>query len=460
MKKIGVFGLGISALATADYLMAKGRDILLDDDNIEKVISNGKFNKYLNNTTKPSSNTNTAIARPFIEWDYNNIEYVVISPGISNKHKIHQLCKEHNVEIFCDIELLYRQKKNSSTLVAITGTNGKSTTTALTHHILQQIMPHREVMIGGNIGIAAMNLPTDVENAIYVLEVSSYQADYLINTKFDCAALLNITPDHIDRHGSMAGYIAAKKRILQGAKHCFIDNSSQNTHELADELAKEQPINTFHAEQYFTDEHQFKNLRGKHNLQNITAAIKLALSVYDDKLLTLTQNELQKKAIFGKIKNAIESFKPLEHRVEVFYETDDFIFINDSKATNAEASLAAIKTYNDSYWLVGGVEKDGGIKMLSPYFAGFRYIFLFGQSKDSFAKTIEAANCQNYKTFDNIAEIIDYIKNNLKNSKKEIKNNSKSVILFSPACASFDQFKNFEERGTTFKNMVASVFCD
>lgn len=403
MKTYGVFGLGKSGKATVDYLLARADRVFAWDDN-------------------EASRAGIECTDPH-KWDWTNIEALVLSPGIPlthpKPHYIVKLAKNQGQKIICDIELLWLDNQKA-TFIGITGTNGKSTTTALVGHILKE--NGFDVAIGGNLGTPALTLG---KHHYYVLEMSSYQLDLIDKARFNIAIWINISPDHIDRHGDMEGYILAKKNIFKnGNETAIIGSDDQYSRRVFGEfksaipITKDKPLG------------EFPRLPGEHNQQNINAAYEAcrAVGLNDEKILA-----------------SVKTFPGLEHRIEQVAVINNVKYINDSKATNADSTSNALAAFNDIYWILGGVPKAGGIAGLGKFFPRIKQAYLIGQASDEFAATLEGK--------------VPYKKcGDLKNAVNEAAKDAKSgVVLLSPACASFDQFRNFEERGAYFKNLVLEL---
>jgi len=422
MKKYAIFGLGKAGNAVAKAL----QDCYVWDDNEE---ARSEFP----NATPPE------------QWDWNEIEALVLSAGIPlthpEPHPIVKIAKKNNTPIICDVELLYRQNPNAS-YVGITGTNGKSTTTALIGHVLKQA--GEDVEVGGNIGIPAMSLPQS-EEAIYVLELSSYQLDLLDSFAPYISLLLNISPDHLDRHGGMDGYVATKKKIFNHSECNVIGMDDEYSEKIADEIGNVKISIDAQSDTYFKGEtlvykgaeHAINrpvSLIGEHNKQNIVAAFAVC------SMLDIAPQQ---------IISGVESFAGLPHRIQMVTAIKNVAFINDSKATNAESASKALACFDDIYWIAGGREKAGGIESLAPFFPKITKAFLIGEAQDDFAKTLEGK--------------VEYsICNDLETATKKayksaVSSGKKSTILLSPACASFDQWASFEKRGDAFIDITESL---
>jgi UDP-N-acetylmuramoylalanine--D-glutamate ligase len=417
-KTVGVFGLGKAGTSAIKALAASGANIVAWDD-------------------KSTCDYSLEIEK----WPWQILSYLVLSPGIPFTHpvphKVVTLAQKHNVPIICDIELLYLSQSHVR-FVGITGTNGKSTTTALIGHIIREA--NIACQVGGNIGISALELSPLGADGIYVIETSSYQLDLLDKTRFNVAILLNVTPDHLDRHGDMDGYIKAKNRIFRNQTSkdvAVIGVDNPHTKKIAASnvtSARMIPISAFGK----VDElglGALPYLPGAHNKENIAAAYAAcsALHIPHEKIIT-----------------GIQSFKGLAHRMERVAEKNGVLFINDSKATNAEATEKALLSYDKPIlWIAGGKAKEGGIEALKPLFPRIECAYLIGDAQDLFAETLD----QNHVPFVRCGTLDKAVKQ----AYEKARTLSKATVLLSPACASFDQFKNFEERGEIFSNLVKAL---
>ena len=438
-KKVAVFGLGRTGLACIAALEKGGAQVWAWDDN-EAAVSKGK-----------------ADGLPIVdlrEADFSQLDSYVLSPGVPLTHpKPHwSVDKAHTagVEIIGDTEVFARQIAGTGAkVVAITGTNGKSTTTALIGHVLKECGLNVEV--GGNIGTAVFLLEAPTPEKIYVLELSSYQLDLTPSLKADVAVLMNLSPDHIDRHGSMENYAAVKKKIFAGqgkgdiavvsvddgwcraiAEKLPVDRRRQISVEqkLANGVSALDGILQDGAVQI--DLTPMRALKGKHNWQNACAAYCVGVA-------------LGLKA--EQIESAMYSFGGLVHRMEEVGRVGDVMFINDSKATNADAAARALATFDVVYWIVGGRSKEGGVAELAPYFSRVKRAYLIGESAPDFAVTLkDEVDFKMCGTMDQavVAAADDAINDG----------ETHPVVLLSPACASFDQFANFEVRGDEFRSLV------
>ncbi|HXP12485.1 MAG TPA: UDP-N-acetylmuramoyl-L-alanine--D-glutamate ligase, partial [Stellaceae bacterium] len=388
---------------------------------------------------------------------------LVLSPGIPHTfpkpHPVADLARRAGLPIIGDIELLALACKEAR-FAGITGTNGKSTTTALIAHILKEA--GRNVAVGGNLGFPALLLEALGKNGIYVLELSSYQLELTSSLALDVAVLLNVTPDHLGRHGGMAGYIEAKKRVFRnqtsrasaiigvddeicrGIFAALKSAGRQKTVPISAEASAPGGVYVQGGKliddldgqaKPMLDLAQMPHLPGRHNGQNAAASYAAARALGLDAAA----------AIAG-----IKSFPGLAHRQELIAEIDFVRYVNDSKATNADAAEKALACYADIYWIAGGQPKEDGIGGLAPLFPRIRKAFLIGEAAESFAKTLAGrVACEISGTLDQAV---------LRAHQAALEERRQgAVVLLSPACASFDQFKDFEERGERFRALVAKL---
>ena len=395
--------------------------------------------------------------------DWPRMAALVMSPGIPHTHpKPHPAAaaaREAKVPLVGDIELLVRSAP-AARYVAVTGTNGKSTTTALIGHILKE--SGREVAVGGNLGTPVLSFAPLGKDGIYVLEMSSYQLELTQSLACDVAVLLNITPDHLNRHGGMAGYVAAKERIFANQKPsqaAVVGMDDEICRGIAKRLRGEPrqavvPISAeraveggvFVVDGVMTDTtgdrakpvmemRRAARLPGQHNWQNAAAAFAAARRV----------GVSADAAVAG-----IESFPGLAHRQELIATIDGIAYVNDSKATNADAAARALVCYDAIYWIAGGLPKEGGIEPLRPLFPRIRRAFLIGEAAEAFARTLgDAVPCT--RSGDLATAVADA------RAAARVDHVKGAVVLLSPACASFDQFANFEARGDAFRALVADI---
>lgn len=424
-KNLAIFGLGKAGRGALARLQEAGANLCAWDDNHDVVERTQQW--YL-------GEENLSFM-PIQHMPWDRVTALVLSPGVPltypKPHDIVTLARQHGCPIICDVELLYRASPEAM-YIGITGTNGKSTTTALIGHCLKEA--GKKVEVGGNIGTAASALPALEADGIYVLELSSYQLELLDAARFHVAALLNITPDHLDRHGGMEGYIAAKCHIFDHQRpddFAVIAVDDESTQRIMEEY-KDKPGTcvTVSAKDGLLpglDEEALRHLPGEHNRQNVVVACAVlrAAGLTDDEIV-----------------QGIRSFPGLEHRLKTIAKFKHITFINDSKATNADATSRALRSVENIYWIVGGRPKAGGIQSLSPLFDRVAHAFLIGESEDDFAETLEGK-----LDYTRCGTLEKAVKAAFKKASEDMR---PAVVLLSPACASFDQFASFEVRGEAF----------
>jgi UDP-N-acetylmuramoylalanine--D-glutamate ligase len=449
-RKVAVFGLGRSGVSAARALQRGGAEVLAWDD---AAIRREAAGAVLGSGVKFADLAN---------MDWTGVAALVLSPGVPLHFPAPHPCvlaaRAAEAEVICDIELFLRMRARqfaATRVVMVTGTNGKSTTTALIGHLLREA--GYKAQVGGNIGAAVLDLEQLGPNGVYVLEMSSYQLDLIGASRADVAVLLNITPDHLDRHGGLPGYVAAKRRIFNGLASgacAVIGVDDVHGAEIADDLCAQGvqvrriSIGQQRLQSGFlvqdgtlyevmpderhavTDLRGMERLTGAHNWQNAAAACAVVMA------LGVTQT---------RIVQAFHTFPGLAHRMEEVGRIGETRFINDSKATNAEATARALACYDGVHVILGGVPKAGGIDSLAAFFPGIRKAYLIGDAAEAFARTLQGRVA--YQKCGNLAAAVAA-------SVQDTAAQNGSVVLLSPACASFDQFENFEERGEAFRRLV------
>ena len=447
-KRIALFGLGGSGLSTARALIAGGADVTCWDDNpgtVEKAEADGM----------PVGDLHAL--------DWASVDSLVLAPGVPLTHpKPHwsvDLAHAAKTEVIGDVELFCRERRalaSKSPFVAITGTNGKSTTTALIGHLLQSA--GRTVSVGGNIGTAVLGLEPFGENRAYVLELSSYQIDLTPTLDPTVGILLNITPDHLDRHGTLKHYAEVKARIAEMAETTVIAIDDDWTCGVADQaeadgkrIVRVSASQTLEigvymhgstvvsasgsAEAAVADLAGIGSLRGAHNAQNAVAAVAAALAVGLEP---------------AEIAEGLGTFPGLAHRMEIIGRVGEVLFVNDSKATNAEAASRSLASFKSIYWIAGGRAKSGGIESLREHFPKVRRAYLIGEAAGEFAASL-AGQVPNEDSGD-LATAVAAAARAAANDRAP-----EPVVLLAPACASFDQFADFEARGNAFRKLVAGL---
>jgi len=454
-KTVAVFGLARTGLGAVRSLVAGGTTVIAWDDS---------------STARDLGGQEGAEIMPWREWPWEKITALVLSPGVPLTHpKPHGVVEHANsakVPVIGDVELFAREIRvnpdlpGKSPVIAITGTNGKSTTTALVGHILNQC--GFDAQIGGNIGKSVLELSPPSAKTIYVLEMSSFQIDLAPGLVPDVALLSNLSPDHIDRHGTMENYAAIKARLMrQTAKDgqvvigvdddyssaIFTQTSSAGgaqAHPLSVGKVLGRGIFVVDGALYdalggrpfkVMDMGTAAHLPGAHNWQNAALAYGAVRSFVSDS---------------KKIANAIASFPGLAHRMEDVGHIGKTVFINDSKATNADATARALAVYPDIFWIAGGKPKEGGIAPLASFFPRVRKAYLIGEAANQFARTLDGKAL--YEMSGTIDAAVASAAADAAASAAEA-----PVVLLSPACASYDQFKDFEQRGDAFRTLVAKL---
>ena len=442
-----VLGLARSGLTTVRALVAAGVECVAWDDNEA--------------TRKAATEAGVHLVEPdAVDW--SKITALVISPGIPNllpePHPMAASARAAGKPLICDIELLARAQPDAR-FVAITGTNGKSTTTALIGHILKHAGMPCEV--GGNIGRGALDLAPLGPDGIYVLELSSYQLELLETFRAHIAVWLNITPDHIDRHGDMAGYVAAKEHIFdrQKMRDCaIIGIDDQYSVAVYAKLRQRRDIAVvpvalkrtvqrgiaFQAGRIVDADGRVINfadvptLPGDHNAQNAACAW-VACRWFGVPRSALLQG--------------LKTYPGLPHRQERVASVGDVVYINDSKATNADATARALSSYRDIYWILGGQAKEGGVEPLAPWFDRIRHAYLIGEAMELFAGQLEGKVA--YSKCGDLQSALNAAHEAAQAEAAEKK--TKPVVLLSPACASWDQWKSYEHRGDALRAMARAL---
>jgi UDP-N-acetylmuramoylalanine--D-glutamate ligase len=452
-REVAVFGLARSGIAAARALIAGGARVKAWDE------------------AEPARAAAAAQGVPLADLyaaDWRGFSALVLSPGVPlthpKPHRVVELARAGGVAVIGDIELFARAINDlpphaRPKVIGVTGTNGKSTTTVLLGHILTAC--GKDARIGGNIGVGVLDLAAPRAGAFYVLELSTYQLDLTESLRCDAALLLNITPDHLDRHGGFAGYIAAKERVFrnQGAGDwaivgvdtpetaaiCTALIAAGGRHVIAISSARAlgRGVSALDGKIYDAidgpaalalDLARAPALPGRHNAQNAAAAYAAARAM-----------GLPRRAVA----RAIETFPGLAHRLEAAGAIGAVRFINDSKATNADAAAQALACYEPIHWIAGGVAKEGGIDSLSGFFPRIARAYLIGEAGPSFASTLKRAG---------VAAIVSGdLETAVRQAYEDAKREARAIVLLSPACSSFDQFKDFEERGEAFKAIVRAL---
>jgi UDP-N-acetylmuramoylalanine--D-glutamate ligase len=450
-KTVAVFGLGGSGLASCRALRAGGAEIVAGDDsadNLAKAAAEGFVTADLRS----------------VSWA--NVAALILTPGAPLTHPAPHwsvlLAREAGIEVIGDIELFCRERRRhapDAPFVAITGTNGKSTTTALIAHLMR--FAGYDTQMGGNIGTAILSLEPPRMGRVHVIEMSSYQIDLTPSLDPSVGILINISEDHIDRHGTLDGYAAVKERLVAGIKPAGtaivgvddiwcrniadrLDRSGRNVvrvsvrNPLADGVYVERETilrASGGARSEIARIGGIGSLRGLHNAQNAACASACAQA------LGVGLDVLQ---------DGLRSFPGLAHRMEQVGRLGHVLFVNDSKGTNADAAAHALSSFADIFWIAGGRAKAGGITSLAEFFPRIRKAYLIGEAAKEFAETLSARVPH---------DISDTLEVAVADAARDAQASGlpDPVVLLSPACASFDQYRNFEIRGARFRDLVNAL---
>ncbi len=454
-ERIAVFGLGRTGISAALSLKAGGADVHAWDDNEQTRTRAAEMGVPLVD---------------FRQADFTDYSALVLSPGVP-----HQLPAPHwsaikaeraGVPIISDIEIFAREVMSRAPerrpkVIAVTGTNGKSTTTSLIGHIVSSA--GRDAQVGGNIGRGILDLDDLHRGAVYVVELSSYQLERTFSLRANAAVFLNLSPDHLQRHGTMENYKAAKLRIFDNqtpkdAAIIGVDDpyaKSICTQLIAKNGRRVMPISgrrsmgrgacvikgVLYAQinkkcKKITDLNAIENLTGEHNWQNAAAAYAATYAIGIDP---------------ETIAEALHTFPGLAHRMENIGRIANVRFVNDSKATNVNAAAQALKAYDNIYWIAGGGAEKGGIEELEPYFKNITRAYLIGEAAPMFEKTLRAGRVPAKVSKELRMAILCATRDALASKS------ANPVVLLSPACASFDQFDNFEARGNVFRTLAREI---
>ena len=450
-KTVAVFGLGGSGLASCHALKAGGAEVIAGDDGTDRLAEAAKAGFI------------TADLRTV---DWSRFAALVLTPGAPLTHPAPHwsvvAARAAGVQVIGDIELFCRERQRhapDAPFVAITGTNGKSTTTALIAHLMR--VAGYDTQMGGNIGTAILSLEPPCKGRVHVIEMSSYQIDLTPSLDPTVGILINVSEDHIDRHGTLEHYAAVKERLVAGVQDegtaiVGVDDiwcrATADRIEQAGKRVVRISVRNRLPDGIYVDHEviwrvsggvrneiagigDIGSLRGLHNAQNAACASAAALA------LGVAGDVLQK---------GLRSFPGLAHRMEQVGRRDNVLFVNDSKGTNADAAAHALSSFADIFWIAGGKPKAGGITSLTEYFPRIRKAYLIGEAAAEFADTLGSAVAHEIsKTLDVAVE--DAARDAQASGLKE------AVVLLSPACASFDQYRNFEIRGTKFRDLVQAL---
>lgn len=484
-KRIAVFGLGASGHAVVASLLAGGAEVAAWDDSEAGRAAALKAGMPLAELAKA---------------DWSQFSSLVLAPGVPLTHpEPHWTVKAAHaarVEVIGDVEIFCRERAAhcpDAPFIAITGTNGKSTTTALVAHLLKHA--GKDVQMGGNIGRAILTLEPPSRERFHVIEMSSFQIDLTPSLNPTVGALLNVTPDHLDRHGTIENYAAVKERLVQGAALATVSVDDDMCTAILQRKIATGVATAFSAKKSIApgysmlgstlvcsdrtglavklgDLNGVSTLRGAHNAQNALAATS---SVRECLAASGQSTDIDWQG-------GLRSFPGLAHRMEEIGRRGNVLFVNDSKATNADSTEKALLSFpKDVFWIVGGKPKDGGIESLRPYFEGIVRAYVIGEAAQAFSETLDgdvaiipcgtldvavARAAEDSAAYARGEPMLRY---NVIGSigagvllpgdrPSPIASGSvEPVVLLSPACASYDQFKNFEVRGDTFRALVGAL---
>ena len=447
-RRVALFGLGGSGLATAQSLMAGGAHVVAWDESEASRAKAAARNI-------PITDLNAL--------DWSQFQSLVLAPGVPLTHPAPHWsvvrAQGVGVEIIGDIEIFCRERMAhapDSPFIAITGTNGKSTTTALIAHLFAEF--GHDVQMGGNIGVPILSLEPTAANRVHLIELSTFQIDLTPSLNPTIGVLLNVTPDHLDRHGTLERYASIKERLVTQSARAIVSIDDAHCVAVADRLqAAGVPLTRVSGGsdiadgigvdgaivfrraagkmEPLSDLAGIGSLRGRHNAQNAAAAVASLGDLASD---------------HARLQRALKSFPGLAHRMEEVGRIGRTLFINDSKATNADAAEKALSSFDDIFWIAGGRAKAGGLEPLRPLFPRLRKAYLIGEAAPDFARTLG----------DTVAhEMSGTLEHAVAAATRDAQQSGarKSVVLLSPACASYDQFKNFEARGDAFRTLVHAL---
>ena len=441
-QRIAVVGLGRAGLPAAKRLAEWGAEVAVWDDNAPGREAAERAGLQVRDLR----------TGPF------GFDALLLSPGIPHllpaPHPVAERARAAGVPILADVEFLFRAVRTAGSaarFIGITGTNGKSTTTALIHHLLTGAGRVSEV--GGNLGPAALGLNILGDNGSYTLEMSSYMLERIATIRFNCAVMLNLSHDHLDRHGNMRGYAAAKAQIFarqqsedlavlgqddefstgMAASLCGRLVPVSGLRRVAGGIWAEGSVLRDEAVQ-IADLRDAPSLPGSHNAQNAAAAAAVAFEA-----------GLSRQQVAA----GLASFPGLPHRQERVGTLAGVTFVNDSKATNADSAARAVASYERVVWIAGGLAKDGGIESLAPFFPRIARAVLIGRDAMMLAATLAAHGVPH--------EIAGTLDAALPVAAAAALGGAAPVVLLSPACASFDQFTGFDARGERFRALVQQM---
>jgi len=422
-KKILIYGFGKSGVSAYKFLKKQNQIYLYDD---KKIISKNK------QTKKKIINYKEVIKK--------NIDYIIISPGINIlKCKLSNFLKKNLKKINTDLDVFF-SKYGKNKNITITGTNGKSTTSQILYEVLKQ--QKVDVRLVGNIGNPILSEKNINNKTIFVIEASSYQLEYSKFFKSNIAAILNISPDHLERHKKLRNYIDAKFKLIKNqTKEDYAILNTNNSY-IKKEIKKHKFSSKIITVNKQVQPVILKKLNNPYfmsdgNKENVSFIFEIA------KILKIKKNNLF---------TALKKFDGLQYRQQIIFKSKTLTIINDSKATTFSSSVSILNTLSNVFWIVGGLAKKGDKFLLSKKNFKNSKAYIFGKNKNFFSKKLK--KIIKFEIFLNLKSLIKKVVIDVKNNK----NQNHITILFSPAAASFDSFKNFEERGKYFNNLIKKAF--
>ena len=416
-KNFLIYGFGKSGYASYKFL-SKKNDCKIIDDNKKNIPS--KYNHKI------------------INYKYlkkNNFDYIVISPGIDiNKCRLSRYLKKNISKVITDLDIFYLSHPNIKK-ITITGTNGKSTTSKLLYDVFKK--HGKDVRLVGNIGSPILLETYLKKSTLFIIEASSYQLEYSKYFKSEYSLILNLSPDHLERHGNFKNYIKAKFKLIQNQSknnYAFIEKKNY----LLNNLIKKNNIKSKICRVNYEKYRKYYKVITNDYFRNVSNFKNLSFVLAISKNLNLS---------FKTIINVANKFKQLDFRQQIIYQTKKLIIINDSKSTSLSSTLPLLESFNNIYWILGGIAKKGDrFKLKKENFKKIK-AFIYGKDKLLFSKIL--SNKIKYKISENLNNSLLQVFKDLKKEEKQ-----KKVLLFSPSAASFDQFKNFEDRGKNFNKLI------
>ncbi len=418
-KKILVYGFGKSGVSCFNFLK-KNNDCKIFDDNKKNI--HPKFRQNLISILNLYS---------------TSFDLIVLSPGINIKDcSISNYLIKNKSKIITDLDI-FEISYPKITKITVTGTNGKSTTSKLLYEVLKN--NNIDVRLTGNIGYPILMEKKITNNTIFIIEASSYQLDYSKFFKSKYSVILNLSPDHLERHGSFKNYAKAKFKIVKSQNktdYTFIDNKNYYINKLIDKnriKSKVIRVNHLKYKKYFKklENNYFNNYSNKKNLSFVISLANIL------------------KINFKKVINTANKFKGLNYRQQIIYKSKKLVIINDSKSTSFSSTVPLLESYKNIYWILGGLAKKGDkLKLNKKYFSNIK-AYAYGKDRNLLINSLPSSTiCQSSSTLE---KIIKKLKDQIKKDK------NKKVIIFSPSAASFDQYKNFEERGLYFNKKIKHI---